>query len=85
MVASITGALLTVDLTTTAADLSAGLGTLGALALSGQVGTDDQMHGGFIDRGSENRVAQFNLANGRAFHIVKSSLSHCYFPPRGIT
>ena len=77
MMTSIAGALLTVDLATTAADFRAGLGTLRALALCGQIGTDDQMHSGDINVGREDRIAQFNLANGRAFHIVKSSLSHC--------
>ena len=76
MVPGIARALLAVDLPAAPANLAAGQGALGALALSRQIGTDDQMHRGFVDGGGENRVAQLHLADGRSFHIIKSSLSH---------
>lgn len=61
MVASVAGALLTVDLTAASANLAAGLGGLGALALGGQLAANDQVQDALVDLGGEDRFAQLDL------------------------
>ena len=70
MMASITGTLLAVDLSAASANFAAGFGTLGALAPTGRLGTEDQGRGGDVDLSTEHGFAQFDFADGRTFLIV---------------
>ena len=78
MMASVTSALLAINLTAAAAYFGTGQSRLGALALRVQLSADNQMNSGFIHFGAENGIRQFDFTNLGALHVEYCYLRHCF-------
>ena len=81
MVTRIAGGFLAVDLTAAAADFAAGQGALRSLALIGQNGTDNQMHGGHVGRNGKNLIREIQLARCFTLHVKNLNAWHKLYPP----
>ena len=72
-----TGALLSPGLSAAAGNFGSGQSGLGALALVGKIVLDNSVNSNSVGFDAKQSIAQFDLANCLAGHVININLRHC--------